>query len=658
MRRLLVLALALVLVPAAAASAATPASGSVSLAAPATTWTGTAPGYGVIVVNALGVRTCLAPACDQYTLDVKDAGDLRVRATSGTGFTDLVVVRPDGTQLVNGGAADQPTSELAIKNAKPGRYLVRVTTNRTLIADASYHAMATLGAPATGGTTRPPLGQGEGEGGRKDATVVAVIDSSFNPYHWDFAAAKMPQATNADPGDDLPLDRPASEWLPGFSGAAPQPVALSLADDDPDATLQALREADSEKWDAFPSSTPAEPQLRFFPHTKVIGAATFVDGGRFVGDESAHGLGTTSAAVGNLHGTCPECLVVMLQYSGEAAGEAAIEWAEQQPWIDVISNSYGFHVIGDDVRDNVYAGADTTKQLAATRRGQQILFSAGNGIENAFVVPNSTELSSQKGPDWILTVGAVSPPEDGVYETFTDPETTEESGQVLGAGKPVDVAAPGYDYPTAYTATKVGETGSIGFSGTSNATPVVAGTYARSLHAARTRLAGESRVQSGGVIARGPAIACGQARPGCELGDGVLTRSELERRLLHGAVPSAAGITVAGLLVNPTLPRAEEPALAGEGHGAFLGRISTDATAWVREQFRVTGPLFGEAAALTRPAGERDWFVVDSYCRQQDWGAWEGGYWRTGDPLPGVSPLWPVRSLREQTCPGGPVPGS
>ena len=54
------------------------------------------------------------------------------------------------------------------------------------------------------------------QSGPDDAVVVAVIDFGISPYHWDYLASKMPQALNADRSDDLPLRRPASEWLPGF----------------------------------------------------------------------------------------------------------------------------------------------------------------------------------------------------------------------------------------------------------------------------------------------------------------------------------------------------------------------------------------------------------------------------------------------------------
>src|SRR3954470_11271157 len=74
-----------------------------------------------------------------------------------------------------------------------------------------------------------------------DATVVAVIDSGMDPHHWDYSAAKM--------AGDLPLDRPASEWLDGFpSGAAK--LSLTLDDKNAKASLATLRGKDAAKIDA------------------------------------------------------------------------------------------------------------------------------------------------------------------------------------------------------------------------------------------------------------------------------------------------------------------------------------------------------------------------------------------------------------------------
>jgi hypothetical protein len=481
--------------------------------------------------------------------------------------------------------------------------------------------------------------------GADDATVIAVIDSAMNPYHWDFLASKMPQALDADPANDLPLDRPASEWLAGAPAATRLDVKLEQFN--ANANPNTLQTADQAKWNTVRPSTAAQPKLYWLPGTKVIGALTFSATGKIAGPTSQHGVGTTSTAVGNLNGTCPECLLVFIQYGTAADAEAAIAWAESQPWIDAISNSYGFSLIS---RDRLYSRSDVAAQRTASERGQSVFFSAGNGQENAFVAPNPTIFSSQEGPDWIVTVGAVTPGPANYYgEPLFDPHAPYS-----GTGKPADVAGIGESYPDAYGATKVSGVGS-GFGGTSNATPQIAGLYGRALGLARTALSGPSRTQAGGVIATGTPVACGAARPACELGDGVLTASELRTRLFEGAAHTGQGYSVGG--VTPSAPAADETELLAVGHGFYAGREAKDREAFAGESEGLLGVMDGTAPALARPAGERDWMVVDSYCRQQDWGVWSGGYFVDGTTaLPGTDPDWPLRSTLEATCPGGPTP--
>jgi hypothetical protein len=496
----------------------------------------------------------------------------------------------------------------------------------------------------------PPAGAPRVEGGVDDVTVVAVLDRGINPYHWDFVSAKLPQHQDAIAGNDVPLDRPATEWLPGFGGfESLDAIRLPLDADYANAPF-----GDGAPLTQLSTSTADKRRAYWLPGTKVIGAMMFGDGvakADLWQDVNAHGVGSTSSVVGNLHGTCPECLLFFIDHgtSSENA-EAAIQWAQSQPWIDVISNSYGH---GNPV-PKIYAASDIDKQRDAVERGQQIVFSGGNGFDNFYTAPNPTTFSSQKGPDWILTVGATTPGEDNHYG---DDST---GGAYSGAGKPVDVAGVGWSYPNAYEAEAVGHAGPEGFPGSSNAAPTVAGLYARSLYLARTALAGPSRIQAGGVIAAGAPVACGAQRPDCELGDGLLTEPELRTRLLHGAVHSEGGTAVAtqGSGSDPTLPPAGETELMGEGHGTYFARqAGPDSNAWLAEVERIAGPLSGRAPALERPAGEREWFVVDSYCRQAMWGAWSRGYFVDGaTELPGTDPAWPVRSAYEKTCPGGPTP--
>jgi hypothetical protein len=507
-------------------------------------------------------------------------------------------------------------------------------------------------APGTPITVAPP----RIEGGVDDAVVIAVLDSGINPYHFDFSASRMPQHQDAIPENDLPLGRPATEWLPGVAGAGFKEferVELHLSDD-PKAKADSLVKEDPKLTEATPS-TPDAIHGYWFPGTKIIGAVNFSDDGDLWLGDDAHGVGTTSSAVGNLHGTCPECLLLFVDFGDSAAeGEAAIDWVMKQPWIDAISNSYGYSLA---VRDRVYSGSSTDVQKSASERGQTVFFSAGNGNDGAFYVPNTTTYSSQEGPDWIVTVGAVSPPDDAYYDPIADPEEEgQESSSYTGAGKPADVAGIGADYPTAYTAAEIGATGDLGFGGTSNATPQLAGLYGRALYLSRVALRGPSRSQEGGVIASGDPVACGAERPGCELADGRLTAAELRTRMFHGAVHTGQGMGVygQGVAEEPSVPPVGEDEFLNEGHGSYMGRVSKDGTAWLREFGRFFDPILGTKPVLQRPDGELEWMIVDSYCRQENWGAWSGGYYVEGQTqLPGDDDGWPVRSMRERTCPGG-----
>ena len=490
-------------------------------------------------------------------------------------------------------------------------------------------ALAVLAAaapsPALSSPPPPPLYEGD------DVTVIAVVDDGITPYHWDFLESKMPASPN------LPLDRPPHEWLRGFPSPAGfagyESLDLTLEEKDENANPDALKAQDQAEWTGVKQSTADDVNYYWIPGTKIIGAVDFGTQ-KIYGPTSTHGTGASSVAVGNIHGSCPECLLVFVDTGNfnQAQTEAALEWAESQPWIDAVSNSYGHSTV---FTDNVYTGSDTEAQRRATERGQTVFFAAHNGHDRSFFVPNNTLLSSQPGPDWVVTVGAVDPASKG---SFT------------GHGKPADISGVGLSYPSAYGSPTVGGEGD--FSGTSNATPVVTGIYGRALYEARRALAGPSRTQAKGVVARGRAIRCGKARPDCELGDGVLTAAELRRRLFQGAVHTEAGMT-SGVGVAAAPPLGEDEFL-NEGHGTYLGLLEGPKT-WLEEIARVVDPMLGRAKTLDRPEGEKEWMTVDSFCRQHLWGSWKGGYYVDGKTeLPGTSPDWPVRSLIETACPNVP----
>ena len=481
--------------------------------------------------------------------------------------------------------------------------------------------VAALGSAGSAAAQTAPATTTEAD----DVVVVAVVDGSFNPYHWDFKGSRMPQHLDSDPSNNLPLGDGPAEWLPGFDASKFASYnELDITDGtNANAAVAQLQAADAAKWSAMKVSTSSATNYYYIPDTKVIGAVRFGTGA-FQAPNASHGNGTSSVAVGNIHGSCPTCVVVMVTYGGNDR-EAASNWAMSQPWIDVVTNSFGFSQVE---RERLYSDSDTELQKTATERGQNILFSSGNGISNTFTVPNPTLFSSQEGPDWIITVGGVTP----------------SGGNYTGAGKPADIASVGGGYKSAYGGTTV--TGEGDFGGTSNATPVAAGMLATSLYEARKAMEGPSRAQDGGVVARG-AFTCGAVRPNCELGDGVLTTTELRTRFFEAAARTPQGFDPGGTVATPA--KTEETELAAEGYGAFFGRVR-NTTEWRAEQARISGPMFGTAAAQARPAGEREWFVVDSWCRQQIWGTWGGGSWTTGQALPGADPAWPVRTLMSRSC--------
>jgi hypothetical protein len=204
--------------------------------------------------------------------------------------------------------------------------------------------------------------------GRDDVTVVAVIDDGLNAYHFDFRAERMPQHLDEDPSNDLPVDAPPHTWIPDFP--APSAFgdyrALDITLPSYAGIIPEARAADNGVWASTNPSTATRANYYWVPGTKIIGALNF-GGGDIAGSHTSHGAGTTSVSVGNFYGSCPQCVLVFIQYANAASGERAIEWALSQPWIDVISNSYGFSRVN---RDRIYAGSDTGAQRAAIERGQ------------------------------------------------------------------------------------------------------------------------------------------------------------------------------------------------------------------------------------------------------------------------------------------------
>lgn len=280
--------------------------------------------------------------------------------------------------------------------------------------------------------------------------------------------------------------------------------------------------------------------------------------------------------------------------------------------IDAVTNSYGncHHVTCGLLAPGVYLNSPVEATRAATERGQTIGFAADNGLLGLLDIPQLTYTSSEAGPDWIITVGANEPGSDQNY---------------LGSAKPVDISSVGFFYPSAGGETAAG-TGT--HDGTSNAAPVVIGTFAKVLSEVRSLLGDHTPGHAGGVVASGAPIRCGDAVPSCVLGDGVLTRAEWWRVVFENVLPAPQALV--GGTIFPTIPTTEHASYY-QGHGAIIGRLDGE-DAWHVEWTRMVDNARGDAPPFDRPAGERNWFTVDSKCRQRLWESWSGGYYAGDEP--------------------------
>jgi hypothetical protein len=407
--------------------------------------------------------------------------------------------------------------------------------------------------------------------------VVALADTGINPYHQEFGATTFPDAGILARSNNFTAN-PAT-YVPGYPAGTPSlPVHLDQGYDPP---------VDQPIW-ASPSSIAKLNTLYWIPGTKIIGA---LDSGLGTGatgatntpstilDTNGHGTASASVLAGNTLGTCGQCLLVAIKGLG---GET---WAYNQPWIDIVSNSYG--AIGNVGEAGLIA---PVFPAGAAQRGQLAFYAAGNGYEDAFVTPEQTYTSDTLGPDWVVRVGAV------------DRSTNQP---FLGTGKPVTVSSYGLgNIPAADFASTNGQ---VQHNGTSAATPITAGVFAATLAAIRNMLGDAGVGQRGGhgIIASGSAIPSSPY-----LKDGVLTRSELVEAVTHTAETG----TETGTIEFPETTPGNPFQYAIEGYGI----VNT------ASGLRAQQVLLGQAPLPKRP-NEDQFFGIDGQIRDALWGTWAGG---------------------------------
>lgn len=462
-------------------------------------------------------------------------------------------------------------------------------------------------------------------------TVVAVLEprtalnsagvNGYTPYHADFLGSEHPWNNDRDTENNLDFAADPAGYLEGYPTTA-EPVQLTLPTHDQlGMDVSGLDEQDAPLWNAMLPSTAANPHVYRLTGTKIIGALRFGTGtgpgsGSVFADANAHGSRSAASAAGNVHGTCPECLFVVIAFDS-GAGAEAIKWVGQQRWIDVITNSWGSAA-------NVTAHADIGKLTHdAVERGQTVVFAAGNGAEGQFIIPNTTYTSSLTGADWAVTVGA----------------TASYHDQSVASARPVDISSEGIDYPSSGGTTANG----TGFhAGTSNAGPVIAGTFAKVIQHGRDLLGDVTPGHDAGVVATGKPQPCPAGVAFCPLDDGVLRRAEVQRVVYENVLPTPTRAMSVGSFNEMKLrygaqgPLWSQVSYISQGHGVLHGRI--DAGRFAFEQRRLFDALRGEVAPYLRPPAEQNWMKVDSKCRQHLWGSWTEGYYKTGDADPTFDP--------------------
>ena len=382
---------------------------------------------------------------------------------------------------------------------------------------------------------------------RSPQTVVALIDTGINPYSPAFR-------------DTSPLARRhPSTYLPGYPKDA---IALKLTFGVP---YDEAVERDEAVWK---SVRPGK--LYWFPGTRIAGAISFGDGGtscpsavqvppvaayvqedceeHHILDDHGHGTMTASRAAGSPSSLAPNSRIVSI----EGLGARSVEWAAEQSWIDVQSNSW-INLVPPPI-----PGA-TTEAFSKAAARMLTLAASGNGT--AFVAgaaPTPTYLLSTAPPGVVLVGG-------------------HDNGKAtLWSGSPPHVVADAYAGMSAI-ARSVEEM---------RPDPIACCTSAASPYAAggAVALIAEARrlLRSDGTGVRDGIVACGQPGlvPAGPLADGMFTLDELKDLFLHTAEALPSEGRDDGDVHWAGDPRPPDHAEFGPGANPFCVGCTTMPLAW------------------------------------------------------------------------------
>lgn len=453
--------------------------------------------------------------------------------------------------------------------------------SHTYAADGVYVVILRAAAQGTVQTVTHPVPVGAAAASRTGLgaaswVVIAVVDSGINAYHEEFRDSRFTVAP--------------STYIQGYPADARR-LDLTLTS----GSYATATKADESAWKGVKARA-----LYWIPGTRIVGASSFsaqADAHRIL-DDDGHGTATASIAAGKALGACANCLLVALEGLTEGGSgsepQDALAWAMAQPWIDIVTNSWTVCLATCTADTGLYppgvSGNVASLTKSAVESGKTVLFAAGNGVLNAFDAPTTTYENALAGPDWVVTVGAAD---------------STSGATVVGTGRPFDITSYGLNWRGASGSST---TGVQSFSGTSAATPLAAGVFGYALQAARSSL---------GDVQEGPharaVLATGTPPPGtptsAALGDGTLTRRELESAVYHTALAASGQ----GPLFPASLPSSPASA-AYAGWGLVNAASAQDALA----------VLSGQKPMPARPDAEQ-WAAQDSAVRRAIWGAWDPG---------------------------------
>ena len=424
-----------------------------------------------------------------------------------------------------------------------------------------------------GGLLAPVSGAAAARPARPEA-VVALIDTGINPYSPAFRdKSKLAQ-------------RHPSTYLRGYPKDA---AALKLTLDVPYEEAVAKDEA---VWKSVRGN-----QLYWIPGTRIAGAISFGDGGTscpspvqvppvaaFVQedcpennilDDHGHGTMTASRAAGAPSSLAPGARIVAI----EGLGAKSVEWAADQGWIDVQSNSW-INLVPPP------APSSTTEAFSDAAARMLTLAASGNGTAYiAGAAPTPTYLLSTAPPGVIL-VGA------------------HDNGKMtLWSGSPPHVVADGYAGETAIARSIEAMRPDPIACCTSAASPYAAGGAIALIIEARRLLRSDGTGTQGGIV------ACGRpgAVPKGPLADGVFTLAELRDVFLHTAETLPSEGRDDGAVHWAGDPRPPDHIENGPGANPFCVGCTTMPLAWKAL------PESADASALVGYGGINEHSVAAGY---------------------------------------------